>query len=145
MFGRKFTWGNSQEGERWSRLDRFLVNPEWLYNFNFKVWGLPRRWSDHCPILLMEDERDWGLRPFKFLNAWTLHPSFMKVVEKCWSEPMLDGWAGFKCLKKLQALKVTLKKWNNDVFGNVEFKLKQIEEELHALDLLVEERALSSS
>lgn len=28
MFGRKFTWGNSQEEERWSRLDRFLINPE---------------------------------------------------------------------------------------------------------------------
>ncbi|XP_028078457.1 uncharacterized protein LOC114280307 [Camellia sinensis] len=58
---------------------------------------------------------------------------------------MLNGWAGFKCLKKLQALKATLKQWNNDVFGNVEFKLKQVEEELHALDLLAKERALSSS
>lgn len=69
----------------------------------------------------------------------------MKVVEKCWSESMLNGWAGFKCLKKLQALKATLKQWNNDVFGNVEFKLKQVKEELHAFDLLAQEMALSLS
>lgn len=49
---------------------------------------------------------------------------------------------GFKCLKKL---KVALKQWNNEVFGNMELKLKQVEEEVHALDLLAEEGSLSSS
>lgn len=69
MLGRKFTWCNSQEGVKWSRLDRFLLSPEWMQKFNFKLWGLPRRFLDHCPILLMEDERDWGPKPFRFLNA----------------------------------------------------------------------------
>ncbi|XP_028081433.1 uncharacterized protein LOC114282869 [Camellia sinensis] len=145
MFGRNFTWSNSQDGERWSRLDRFLLNTDWVCNFNFKLWGIPRRFSDHSPILLLEDERDWGFRPFKFINAWLLYPGFMKVVQKCWAETMLDSWAGFKCLYKLKALKATLKQWNNEVFGHVEFKLKQVEEELHTLDLLVKEGSLSSS
>ncbi|CAL5358449.1 unnamed protein product [Camellia sinensis] len=127
MLGRNFTWSNSQDGERWSRLDRFLLNTDWV------------------PILLLEDERDWGPRPFKFINAWLFHPGFMKVVQKCWAETMLDGWAGFKCLYKLKALKATLKQWNNEVFGHVEFKLKQVEKELHILDLLAEEGSLSSS
>ncbi|KAL7222702.1 hypothetical protein ACSBR1_024407 [Camellia fascicularis] len=69
LLGRKFTWSNAQDGEKWSRIDRFLLNPEWLLKFNFKEWGLPRLFSDHCPILLMDDERGWGPKPFRFINA----------------------------------------------------------------------------
>lgn len=105
MLGRKFTWCNSQIREKWSRIDRFLLDPEWLENFNLKLWGLSRQLSDHCPILLMEDERDWGPRPFRFLNAWAAHPTFVSVVEKTWSEYQVEGWAGFRCLMKFKALK----------------------------------------
>ncbi|XP_028062045.1 uncharacterized protein LOC114265423 [Camellia sinensis] len=97
MLGRKFTWCNSQEGAKWSRLDRFFLSPDWLQKFNLKLWGLPRRLSDHSPILLMEDERDWGPKPFRFLNAWTLHPNFKIFVQKVWAESHINGWAGFKC------------------------------------------------
>ncbi|XP_028121376.1 uncharacterized protein LOC114318641 [Camellia sinensis] len=143
MMGRKFTWCNSQEGEKWSRIDRFLLSPEWLQMFNFKLWGLPRKVSDHCPILLMEDERDWGPTPFRFLNAWTLHPKFRSFVENTWLEANVVGWAGFKCLQKLKILKLALKQWAKEVFGDVEHKLNQVEEEIHALDISAEERPLS--
>lgn len=69
MLGRSFTWSNSVEGERWSKIDRFLLHPRWLEKFRFKLWGLPRLVSDHCPLLLKDDERNWGPRPFRFLNA----------------------------------------------------------------------------
>lgn len=69
MLGRSYTWCNSMEGERWSRIDRFLLNPIWLEKFIFKLWRLPRVVSDHCPLLLVEDERNWGPRPFRFINA----------------------------------------------------------------------------
>lgn len=82
MLGRQFTWSNSQDGARWSRLDRFMFNPEWLVKFKFKLSGLPRVISDHCPVLLLEDEIDWGPRPFKFINAWILHPLFLPLVKK---------------------------------------------------------------
>ncbi|XP_028104621.1 uncharacterized protein LOC114303668 [Camellia sinensis] len=143
MMGRKFTWCNSQEGERWSRIDRFLLTPEWVQNFNFKLWGLPRRWSDHCPILLMEDDREWGPKPFRFLNAWSLHPQFKSLVDNTWAETIVQGWVGFKCLRKLKALKLVLKQWNIEVFGNVESKLKLLEWELHLLDLTAEDRPLT--
>ncbi|XP_028122989.1 uncharacterized protein LOC114320091 [Camellia sinensis] len=142
MLGRKFTWCNSQIREKWSRIDRFLLNDEWLQNFNFKLWGLPRLLSDHCPIILMEDERDWGPRPFRFLNAWALHPKFISLVEESWSESQVFGWAGYRCLKKLKALKQKLKVWNIEVFGKIEFKIKAAEEEAHAIELIAEERAL---
>ncbi|XP_028091888.1 uncharacterized protein LOC114292180 [Camellia sinensis] len=145
MLGRKFTWCNSLQGDKWSRLDRFLLSPEWLQKFNFKLWGLPRRLSDHCPILLLEDKKDWGPKPFRFLNAWTLHPLFKSFVEKIWKETPVDSWAGFQCLRKLKSLRIALKQWNQEVFGNVDYKLKLLEEELHVLDLTAEERPLSKA
>ncbi|CAL5414539.1 unnamed protein product [Camellia sinensis] len=80
--GRKFTWCNSQARGKWSRIDidRFLLNYEWVHNFSFKLWGFARLLSDHCPIILMEDDRDWGPKPFRFLNAWLLHPKFLSFV-----------------------------------------------------------------
>ncbi|KAL7203350.1 hypothetical protein ACSBR2_016609 [Camellia fascicularis] len=60
LYGRKFTWCNAQDSEKWSRIDRVLLSPEWMVNFRLKLWGLPRLISDHCPLLMMEDERDWG-------------------------------------------------------------------------------------
>ena len=48
MLGRKYTWCNSQECDRWSRSDRFLSSPMWLEWFKFKLWGLPRLLSNHC-------------------------------------------------------------------------------------------------
>ncbi|XP_028121375.1 uncharacterized protein LOC114318640 [Camellia sinensis] len=87
--------------------------------------------------------RDWAPTPFRFLNAWTLHPKFRSFVENTWLEANVVGWAGFKCLQKLKILKLALKQWAKEVFGDVEHKLNQVEEEIHALDIRAEERPLS--
>ncbi|XP_028116127.1 uncharacterized protein LOC114313894 [Camellia sinensis] len=54
MLGRSFTWCNDQDGERWSRIDRFLLDSRWFEEYLFKQWGLPKSISDHCPVLLKE-------------------------------------------------------------------------------------------
>ncbi|XP_028122001.1 uncharacterized protein LOC114319190 [Camellia sinensis] len=144
MIERKYTWCNSQVGERWSRLDRFLVSPEWLEWFRFKLWGLSRLLSDHCLLILMEDDRDWDPRPFRFLNAWVLHPTFINKVNSVWESTHVDGWAEFRLKIKLKSLKEALKVWNNEMFGNVEFKLKEAEDAMHALDLAAEVRPLQN-
>ncbi|XP_028079407.1 uncharacterized protein LOC114281149 [Camellia sinensis] len=65
--------------------------------------------------------------------------------EQSWSKCRVEGWAGFKCLMKLKTLKLALKQWNGEVFGKVETRLKNVEDEAHALDLLAEERSLLGS
>jgi hypothetical protein len=47
----------------------------------------------------------------------------------------------FILARKLKALKVDLRTWNEQVFGNVESKKKSLLEELHVLDGLEEERS----
>ncbi|XP_028121122.1 uncharacterized protein LOC114318425 [Camellia sinensis] len=142
MIGRKYTWCNSQEGERWSKLDGFLVNTEWLEWFSFKLWGLSRLLSDHCPIILMEDVRDLEPKPFRFLYIWVLHPTFMNLLKLVWENTHVDDWARFRLKTKLKSLKKALKVWNIKVFENVNFKLKEVDEEMQALDLVAEVRPL---
>ncbi|XP_028055040.1 uncharacterized protein LOC114259227 [Camellia sinensis] len=138
LLGRKYTWCNAQEAQKWSRIDRVLLSPEWLIHFKMKLWRLPRLISDHCPRLLMEDERDWGPKLFKFINAWVPHPSFSSLFKSCWENTNVVGWAGFIIHQKLKHLKVELKKWNSKVFGNVSTKLKAAENESHELDITAE-------
>ncbi|KAF5932859.1 hypothetical protein HYC85_029030 [Camellia sinensis] len=121
MQGRQFTW-------------------KWLENFHFCLWGLPRGVSDHSPLLLMKDGRGWGPRAFRFLNAWTLHHQFQSVVKKSWEEVEVSSWAGFVIQEKIRKLRLTLKIWNAEVFGNVNLSLKSAEGKLHSLDLLAESR-----
>ncbi|XP_028098101.1 uncharacterized protein LOC114297823 [Camellia sinensis] len=145
LLGKKFTWCNSAVGERWSRIDTVLVDPNWLEVFKLKLWGLPRLISDHCPLLVMEDDRDWGPKPFRFVNAWCLHPSCAPLVDKSWKETVVHGWAGYILLKKLKALKQNLRIWNKEVYGNVSFKLKAAEEEENNLHLQAETRDLNQA
>ncbi|XP_028086676.1 uncharacterized protein LOC114287494 [Camellia sinensis] len=145
LLGRKYTWCNSCEGEKWSRIDRVLVDPKWLESFKLKLWGLPRLLSDHSPLLLIEDERDWGPKPFRVQNAWFLHKNLHYFWENSWKEARIEGWAWFILLNKLKTLKAGLKKWNVEVFGNVINNLKAAESELHNFDLVAKNRDLDES
>lgn len=48
-------------------------------------------------------------------------------------------------MKKLGNLKAHLKRWNCEVFGNIDEKLKQAEDELHEWDLIAEGRNLQDA
>ncbi|KAL7220774.1 hypothetical protein ACSBR2_013629 [Camellia fascicularis] len=142
LLGRRFTWCNSFVGEKWRKIDRVLVDPKWLEVFKLKLWGMPRLVLDHCPLLVMEDERDWGPKPFRVLNAWFLHKNLRSFWESKWEEAIVVGWVGFILAQKLKFLKNGLKGWNVEVFGNVINQLKLVEGELHSFDLLAEVRDL---
>ncbi|XP_028080959.1 uncharacterized protein LOC114282476 [Camellia sinensis] len=142
MLGRKYIWCNVAEGEKWSKIDRFLLSPKWLLMFKFKVWGFPRRVSGHCLVVLMEDTRDWDPRSFRFINAWVLHPQFISIVKKAWEETVVSSWARYKIFPKLKAVKASLKQWNMEVSGDVNHKLKVSEDELYELDPIAKSRDL---
>jgi endonuclease/exonuclease/phosphatase family metal-dependent hydrolase len=51
--GGQFTWSNNQENQTWSRIDRFLISPEWVEHFlEVTQRNLTRLLSDHFPLLL---------------------------------------------------------------------------------------------
>jgi len=68
--GRKFTWVRSNGTTR-SKLDRFLVSPEWLTKWpGTSQYTLERNFSDHCPILFRSKCADWGPKPFRIMDCW---------------------------------------------------------------------------
>ena len=110
------TWSNSLS---WSRLDRFLVSPEW----DLRYPGLVQKkllhvCSDHTPILLTKGGMQFGKHSFKFENMWLKEEGFVEKVKDWWGSFSFVGTLSFVLAKKLQALKGEIK-WNNEVFGNV--------------------------
>jgi hypothetical protein len=129
----------------WSRIDRFLVSPDWEAKYpGLFQKRLHRLCSDHFPILLDCGGIKGGVRPFKFENMWLKVDGFVDMVRQWWSSYSFQGAPSFILAQKLKALKADLKKWNEQVFGNVEFRKKALLEELNALDCLEEERGLVS-
>lgn len=69
LHGRKFTWYRPNARYK-SRIDRILVNNEWLSMWPYTYQkGLPRSISDHFPLILETTFVNWGPKPFRFINA----------------------------------------------------------------------------
>ncbi|GKV09904.1 hypothetical protein SLEP1_g21338 [Rubroshorea leprosula] len=97
LFNIKYTWYRS-DGTSMSRLDRFLLSSE-----------------------MSTLERDWTqVGPFRALDVWQQHPKFRDFMAATWENIRIEGWAAFKCQKKLKLLKEECKRRNKEVFGNVE-------------------------
>ncbi|XP_071700669.1 uncharacterized protein [Rutidosis leptorrhynchoides] len=68
--GRLFT-RVSDDGIKFNKLDRFLVNDS-FHNLwsGLSVVALDRGKSDHCPIILKEDNKNFGPKPIKVFDEW---------------------------------------------------------------------------
>ena len=89
--GRKFTWFRPNGTAR-SKLDRFLISPEWLAKWpGTSQHTLERNFSDHCLLLLRSTCVDWGPKPFRILDCWLTDTSFKKIVQESWTSNQLSG------------------------------------------------------
>ncbi|KAK9057748.1 hypothetical protein SSX86_022586 [Deinandra increscens subsp. villosa] len=85
------------------------------------VMALPRRASDHNPILLKLANDDFGPIPFKFYSSWLKHPEIEEIVQR--SVGGFVGEAGDKAdrrlLLKMKKLKEDLRCWRLKVSQDV--------------------------
>lgn len=145
MMGKQFTWTNFQNNAIHNRIDRFLISPEFLEKFSVVLWGLPRPISDHSPIMITDNNWNWGPKPFRFMDAWLSHPKCLKIAKEVWETTPTYGWAGCQIVKKLKEVKRRLKVWNKQEFGNMFTKQKGLQDQIHQLDILSESRQLSAN
>ena len=75
--------------------------------------------SDHCPVTLDTTPPSWGPIPFRFENMWLSHKSFNKDFVNWWKDTVTYGWEGHKFMTKLKTFKEKVKKWNEEVFGDL--------------------------
>ena len=74
---------------------------------------------------------------------WLKADGFKKKVKEWWDSYIFYGTPGFIMACKLKALKADLKKWNEEVFGNVGVKKKKLMAELVELDTMADLRPLT--
>ncbi|KAL8506652.1 hypothetical protein ACS0TY_017519 [Phlomoides rotata] len=78
------------DGSYKSRIDRILVNKNWLACWPNSLQKGPRHFlSNHCPILLDINVKDWGPNLFRFLNAWL--SGFRDFITKKWGIFEIEG------------------------------------------------------
>ena len=134
----KFTWFRGQSK---SKLDRVFVHAEWITAYpSIRVSHLQRGLSDHCPTLVQSKEKNWGPRPFRFLNCWLSHPGCMKIISETWAQSQ-----NLTFMDKLKVLKSNLKRWNAAEFGIIEEKLSFFENKIHEYDLIANNRMLDEN
>lgn len=89
------------------------------------------------PILVVM-ERGTTSKPlnFKFLSMWSLHPDCRKIIEQVWGQSILSC-PMFILTHKLKLLKVALKSWNKDSFGNIPDLVDRAKNELSLIKLFL--------
>ncbi|GKE24806.1 RNA-directed DNA polymerase, eukaryota [Tanacetum coccineum] len=124
MGGRKFT-RVSDDGLKFSKLDRFLSNGEFR-----NLWGtlsviaLDRKLSDHCPIALEDVDLDFGPKPFRVFNIWMEESDFQYVVEEAWKKEVTSLRPYCRFRDKLKNVKASLRLWNKGRFGGHKEKIE---------------------
>ena len=131
-----FTW---HRGHAKSKLDRLLISPEWLELFpHMSVVILNRSISDHNPLIVQTEEYDSGPKPFRFQNCWLQHPGCLQIIKNVWANSNLPCFGG-----KLREVKIKLKEWNTSVFGIIDHQISALEEKIHEVDMLANNKTLS--
>lgn len=79
--GSNYTWTN---GRIWEKLDRILVNAQWLNVVNsFEAETLNRDTSDHCPFLLKCNVQQISMKSsFRFQAMWCQNDSLLDTFKK---------------------------------------------------------------
>jgi len=89
--------------------------------------------SDHFPILVSFKMNEVSVpHQFKFLKMWILHEECKNIVASNWCENVV-GCSMFVLSQKLKSLKLKLKAWNKNVFGNVQDMVKNAEANLQQI------------
>ena len=132
-----FTWSNFRQYPICSRLDRFLFSNEWAAGYHsYRQEVEVRAASNHSPLFLDTSVPKWWPTPFRFENAWLEHKHFGRHFEKWWREVSVDGWEGYRWMKRLQKIKPSLKQWNTEVFGDLRLIEVGLHIRLKELDML---------
>ena len=105
---------------------------------------LPQVILDHCLLLLEAGGIRRGHCAFKFENMWLKAEGLVEGVQQWWTRYCFVGSPSFVLAQKLNALKVDLKKWNREEFGDLAFGKKSLLFELLGLDAREELLGLSN-
>ncbi|XP_075103588.1 uncharacterized protein LOC142178159 [Nicotiana tabacum] len=118
------------------RLDRFLENQQFFDLFRaLEVVHLIKYGSDHAPLLLSCNIDTVQIKkPFKFLNFWTNHESFLNLVKENWeADSMGNPFIIFQ--SKFKKVKSALAAWSKETFGGIFKQIAALEDVIKVHDI----------
>ncbi|XP_033143356.1 uncharacterized protein LOC103862645 [Brassica rapa] len=137
--GPRFTWSNHQPSTPIAkRLDRCLVNNEWLAQFPTAHCSFePPDFSDHtpCHIRLSSPPPSFGTKAFMFNCALLSLPSFLPTIRLAWED--LDSGNGLLsglCFK-LKKIKMVVRDIAKENFSHIEKRVLQAEDDLRVCQI----------
>ncbi|GKU94128.1 hypothetical protein SLEP1_g7656 [Rubroshorea leprosula] len=131
--GSRETLAEMREFDSFIRDVEFVDLP--LVGRKFTWWGLNRIVFDHCPILLKQQEVDWGPKPFKFFDTWLEQEGCRELIKETWSKVDIQGWAGYRIKEKLKMTKEALRKWSKEFVPETDRKINNATTEIAQIDL----------
>ncbi|KAD3641569.1 hypothetical protein E3N88_30793 [Mikania micrantha] len=78
---------------------------------SFLMLKLLEKWSDHCPIILITSEIDFGPIPFRFFSSWFKFTGLNEVVIGALESARTNGTPDKVLAHKLKVIKEALKRW----------------------------------
>ncbi|XP_071729226.1 uncharacterized protein [Rutidosis leptorrhynchoides] len=143
LVGKKFT-RISDDGLKFSKLDRFLVSDNFvqLWN-NLSVIQLDRKLTDHSPILLKNGIDDFGPKPTRVFDAWLEKRGIESVISEAWNRSVSAQKPDVIFRMKLKNVKDHLKQWSIQNYGRLDAELLELIEKSNSWELQAENRTLS--
>ncbi|KAF9607240.1 hypothetical protein IFM89_033447 [Coptis chinensis] len=136
FMGNTFTWTNKQKGRRriWERIDRSLANDAWMLRFvNIKVYHEMATSSDHKFLIIKVDNvHDRLSTPFRFEAMWLQDSGCSEQVRLVFDVDTV-GSPSFTLYNKLKHCQQNLPWWNKHIFGQLENRFKDIQQELQSV------------
>lgn len=133
--GMKLNWCNNHVEDRlYCKLDRALINFEWLQSFPLsEAQFRPLISSDHSPCVVRFNDGVWKENyMFKYCNMWSLDPNFRNVVSKAWTV-QVEGTPMFRLIKKLKAVKYELKKLHMSEYARLRSRMSTLKKQLEEI------------
>ncbi|XP_057771151.1 uncharacterized protein LOC130990949 [Salvia miltiorrhiza] len=141
--GLRFTWSGRRFLPRHveSVLDRAFFSQEFADMWDSIVTSaLPRLTSDHSPLVLQcRQNVPTGRSQFRFLNMWTSHSNFMDMVLASWNQSVDALCPILRVMLKLKRMRLDLRVWNKDIFGNVDVSIARGQTDLMNLQNRISE------
>lgn len=121
IYGDDLSWSNLRNIDElmFKKLDRILVNNAWRMQFELKISYELMFSSDHKPMIV-DKLVNVKTKPsrFVFQKMWLSHPNFLDFLNNFWKRSFSSCHL-FNLAFKLKRLKEELKRWNVEVFGDI--------------------------
>lgn len=131
-----YTWANGHTDDTriLSRLDRVLVNLDWVKSFSDSLFVfLEAGVSDHSSMIVsIYENRHHGPPPFKFFNFMIEEADFLEMVRSVWDVPV-RGNPMFVFVTKLKKVKSRIILWKKERFKNILTQVECAKLELKAI------------